>query len=59
MFIPASDLDKGYKAFDKYGNGIVFFGRLIPIVRTVISFPAGVSKMNFGVFSLYIGSVLL
>lgn len=60
LFIPASDLDKGYKAFDKYGNGIVFLGRLIPIVRTVISFPAGVAKMNFGIFSLYtfLGSLL-
>ncbi|HNR52930.1 MAG TPA: DedA family protein [Candidatus Dojkabacteria bacterium] len=60
MFIPASDLDKGYKAFDRYGNGIVFFGRLIPIVRTVISFSAGVAKMNFGIFSLYtlLGSLL-
>lgn len=60
LFIPSSDLDKGYRAFDKYGNGIVFFGRLIPIVRTVISFPAGVAKMNFGIFSLYtlLGSLL-
>ncbi len=60
LFIPVSDLDKGYKAFDKYGNGIVFFGRLIPIVRTVISFPAGVAKMNFGIFSIYtlLGSLL-
>lgn len=60
LFIPVSDLDKGYRAFDKYGNGIVFFGRLIPIVRTVISFPAGVAKMNFGIFSLYtfLGSLL-
>jgi len=60
LFIPSSDLDKGYEAFEKYGNGIVFFGRLIPIVRTVISFPAGVAKMNFGIFSLYtlLGSLL-
>lgn len=60
LFIPVSDLDKGYLAFEKYGNGIVFFGRLIPIVRTVISFPAGVAKMNFGIFSLYtfLGSLL-
>jgi len=53
LFITKSDLDKGFKAFDKYGNGIVLLGRLIPIVRTVISFPAGVAKMNFTVFSIY------
>jgi len=60
LFISSSDLDKAYKAFDKYGNGIVFLGRLIPIIRTVISFPAGVARMNFGIFSLYtlLGSFL-
>lgn len=53
FFISKEDVEKGYKAFDKYGKGIVFFGRLVPIVRTVISFPAGVSKMNFILFSIY------
>lgn len=53
LFISKSDLDKGFKAFEKHGNGIVLLGRLIPVVRTVISFPAGVAKMKFIVFSLY------
>lgn len=53
LFISKSDLEKGFNAFDKYGNGIVLLGRLIPIVRTVISFPAGVAKMKFAIFSLY------
>ncbi len=53
LFISENDLEKGVKSFEKYGNSIVFFGRLIPIVRTVISFLAGVSKMKFGIFSLY------
>lgn len=53
LFISQDDLQKGFDAFEKYGGGIVFFGRLIPIVRTVISFPAGVSKMNFLQFSIY------
>lgn len=53
LFISVSDIEKGYTAFNKYGNGIVFLGRLIPIIRTVISFPAGIAKMNFFVFSLY------
>lgn len=53
LFIPKSDVDKGFKVFEKYGNGVVFFGRLIPIVRTVISFPAGIAKMNFIRFSIY------
>ncbi|NMC08763.1 DedA family protein [Candidatus Microgenomates bacterium] len=53
FFISEEDIEKGFEVFDRYGNGIVFFGRLIPIVRTVISFPAGVAKMRFDLFSLY------
>jgi len=53
LFISQDDLQKGFDAFEKYGGGIVFFGRLIPIVRTVISFPAGVARMNFAQFSIY------
>lgn len=53
LFISHDDVNKAYEAFDKYGNKFVLFGRLIPIVRTLISFPAGVSKMPFGLFSLY------
>lgn len=53
LFIKEEDLDKGYEIFDKHGKKMVFFGRLIPIVRTVISFPAGVADMNFGLFSLF------
>lgn len=60
LFISQKDVDSGYKAFEKFGVGIVFFGRLIPIVRTVISFPAGASKMKFGIFSLFtlLGSLI-
>lgn len=53
LFIEQSDVDKVFGLFDKYGNGVVFFGRLIPIVRTLISFPAGVAKMKFFKFSIY------
>lgn len=60
LFITKTDMDKGFDAFDKHGNKIVLLGRVIPIVRTVISFPAGVGKMNFWVFSAYtlIGTAL-
>lgn len=44
----------------KYGNPIAFFSRLLPAVRTFISLPAGMSKMNIWKFSLYtfLGSFL-
>lgn len=53
LFISNDDIDKAYKIFDKYGHGIIFFGRVIPIIRSVISLPAGVAKMNFWKFTLF------
>jgi len=60
IFISEEDLEKGNKAFEKHGEWIVFFGRFIPLIRTVISFPAGVAKMKFSTFSLYtiVGSLI-
>ncbi|HLC51157.1 MAG TPA: DedA family protein [archaeon] len=41
------------KWFERYGDVTAFFSRLMPVVRTFISFPAGVGKMNFKRFSIY------
>jgi membrane protein DedA with SNARE-associated domain len=38
--------------FDRYGDATVFFSRMLPIVRTFISLPAGVAKMPFLRFSV-------
>ena len=45
--------------FERYGAATVFFSRMLPIVRTFISLPAGVAKMPFGRFSAYtlVGSI--
>ena len=45
--------------FERYGALTVFFSRMLPIVRTFISLPAGVAKMPFGRFSAYtlLGSI--
>lgn len=53
LFISDKGIDKVFEMFDEHGNKIIFFGRLIPTIRTLVSFPAGVAKMNFGVFTLY------
>lgn len=45
-----------YKAeatFNKYGQAAVFFGRLLPIIRTFISLPAGISRMDIKKFLLF------
>ena len=48
-----SDIDKADEWFDKIGNKTVFFCRFIPIVRSLISIPAGMSEMPLGKFFLY------
>jgi len=53
LFIKQADVDKAFELFKKHGNVIVFFARLIPIVRTIISIPAGMAKMNLLLFALY------
>lgn len=47
-----SDLDRALSVFDKYGDTIVFVGRLIPLIRTVISLPAGMRRMPLPKFVL-------
>jgi membrane protein DedA with SNARE-associated domain len=37
--------------FDRYGSASVFFSRMLPIVRTFISLPAGIARMGFGRFT--------
>ena len=48
-----SDIDKADEWFDTKGNKTVFFCRFIPIVRSLISIPAGMSEMPLGKFFLY------
>ena len=45
-----SDVEKSERFFTKYGTKAVFFGRFIPIIRSLISIPAGSAKMNFYTF---------
>lgn len=47
------DLDLADRWFKKYGDVSIFFSRLLPIVRTFISFPAGISEMNLFKFNLF------
>ncbi|AKN33236.1 alkaline phosphatase [Clostridium carboxidivorans P7] len=58
--ISKSKIEKSDEYFNKYGEKIVFFSRLLPIIRTFISLPAGISKMEFKKFTIYtfLGSLI-
>ena len=51
--LKTSDIDKADEWFDTKGNKSVFFCRFIPIVRSLISIPAGMSEMPMGKFLMY------
>ena len=53
LFIKSEDVKKSLSWFEKYGHRIVFFGRMIPAVRSLISIPAGMSRMPFWKFMFY------
>lgn len=50
--IRLADIERAERWFEKYEAPVIFFGRLVPLVRTFISIPAGFVKMNLLLFSL-------
>ena len=52
-FIDADDIDRAHGWFDRHGGAAVFFGRLIPVVRSGISLPAGFTGMALPLFVVY------
>ena len=53
FFIKKSHVDLAQKWFDKYGVRAVFFSRMLPVVRTFISLPAGFARVDFKQFLFY------
>ena len=53
FFFTPEELEKSDKWFKKYGLPAVFFGRMLPVVRTYISLPAGIVKMDLKKFLAY------
>jgi membrane protein DedA with SNARE-associated domain len=52
VLISKKQIDLSEKWFNKYGTGVIFFARFIPVVRHAISIPAGIAKMSFAKFTL-------
>lgn len=55
VFFGEKDFNRGDRFFEKHGNQVVFFARFIPLLRSVVSVPAGLERMNllrFGLLTL-------
>ena len=53
VLISHHDMDLADRFFQRYGEWTALISRLLPIVRTFISLPAGISRMNFPKFCIY------
>jgi membrane protein DedA with SNARE-associated domain len=53
MLVSRRDLDLADRWFQKYGDAAVLFSRMLPVVRTFISLPAGIAAMNFPRFVIF------
>lgn len=59
VLIHKHDMEKGDEWFKKYGTRAIFWGRMLPVIRTFVSLAAGVGEMNFFKFSAvtFLGSL--
>jgi len=53
LHIKQRDLERAERWFERWGSWAVFFSRMLPIVRTFISLPAGAARMPFWRFTLF------
>ena len=59
ILVTHKELDAADRFFERYGEAAIFISRLLPVIRTFISLPAGISRMHFWKFVSYtfIGSL--
>jgi membrane protein DedA with SNARE-associated domain len=59
LLMSEEDIGRAEKWFSRYGGKATFISRMVPVVRTFISFPAGIGRMELKTFTLYsfVGSV--
>jgi membrane protein DedA with SNARE-associated domain len=51
--ITPADLDRADEFFDRHGNAAAFFGRMVPVIRSLVSFAAGIAHMPIGRFVVF------
>ena len=59
FFVTRNKMEVAQNWFDRYGVAAVFIGRFLPVIRTFISLPAGMGRVNFAKFVIYtvLGSI--
>ncbi|HEU4449992.1 MAG TPA: DedA family protein [Gaiellaceae bacterium] len=59
LHITPAKLDKAHAWFERYGDAAVFFARMLPVVRSFISIPAGVAEMRLGRYTVltFLGTI--
>ena len=55
FFVKEAALDRAFEVFNRYGAPTTFVCRLVPVIRQLISIPAGLAKMPLGEFTLFTG----
>ena len=53
IFFGEKDFDRGDRFFERHGGAVVFFGRFIPLVRSIVSVPAGLERMSLVRFTVF------
>jgi membrane protein DedA with SNARE-associated domain len=53
FFISRDDIESAERFFQRWGTWAVFFGRMVPLVRTFVSLPAGTTRMDIKQFTIY------
>lgn len=53
ILISHHDLDRADHYFQKYGDATAFFSRMLPVIRTFISLPAGIARMDIRKFAIF------
>lgn len=53
LLISKDDLDQAERFFDRWGTLAIFFGRMVPLVRSLVSVPAGIVRMPLPQFTAY------
>ena len=51
--LSVEDFDRPVEFFERHGETAIFFGRMVPIVRSLISIPAGLAQMKIPQFIVY------